>query len=231
MPNVASPPPAFHEEIQAQLTALLYRNARTGQTVNVLVATALAILGYLERPQPLLVAWWALMCMLSLGRWMMAKRYAYLLPAADEAHAWRTRYVLSTAVSSALWLSGAALLMWNGSDNLRFMVGMSLAGMVAGAVPVLAPVHMAFRLYATTILLGVALLSFSYATEPVHWIFGILTLVFLWVNVAQRQTYSTRRWSHRSGSAWRRAIWRWISNKRGKSPRRPVTPRAVFSPR
>ena len=190
MSNAAKPPPAFHGEIQAQLTALLYRNARTGQTVNILVATALAILSYLERPQPLLFAWWILICILSFGRWMMAKRYAYLLPATYEAHAWRTRYVFSIAASSVLWLSGVALLMWSGSDNLRFMVGMSLAGMVAGAVPVLSPVYMAFRLYATTILLGVALLSFSYATEPVHWIFGILTLVFLWATLRSAKLFN-----------------------------------------
>jgi signal transduction histidine kinase len=119
------------------------------------------------------------MCLLSIGRYILSQRYHALNPGLDAADRWRRFFLASILVTGMLWLVGAGLLMWNGPDTTRFMVGLALAGMVAGAVPILAPDKLAFRLYAVPILFGVALLNFGYASATVHWVFGILTLVFL----------------------------------------------------
>jgi signal transduction histidine kinase/CheY-like chemotaxis protein len=165
--------------VQAQLTALLFRNAGIGQAVNLLVASLLAYLGYISQPGPVIVFWWAWMCALSLSRYRLSLRFVAACPAADQAATWRNRYVRSIALTSLSWLVGGGLIMWGNSDSYRFMVGLALAGMVAGAVPILASVRLAFQIYAVTILLGVALMVFAFAGQPLHWVFGILTLVFL----------------------------------------------------
>ncbi|MBK9019885.1 MAG: response regulator [Sulfuritalea sp.] len=174
-----SNPAPQSQAVQAQLTALLFRNAGIGQAVNLLVASLLAYLGYISRPGPVIVFWWAWMCALSLSRYRLSLRFVAANPAADQAATWRDRYVRSIAMISLSWLVGGGLIMWGNSDPYRFMVGLALAGMVAGAVPILAPVRLAFRIYAVTILLGVALIVFAFAGQSLHWVFGILTLVFL----------------------------------------------------
>ena len=165
--------------VQAQLTALLFRNAGTGQAVNLLVATLLAYLGYLAQPGPAILVWWGWMSGLSIHRYRQSLRFAAARPQPADTETWRARYVRSVALTGLTWLIGGGLVMWSGSDSLRFLVGLMLAGMVAGAVPILGPVKLAFRVYAVPILLGVALLAFAFAREPEHWVFGVLTLIFL----------------------------------------------------
>jgi signal transduction histidine kinase len=52
--------------------------------------------------------------------------------------------------------------------------------MVAGAVPVLAPVEKAFRYYAVPIAIPLAIAAFLQATSMLHWIFACVTLLFLY---------------------------------------------------
>ncbi len=166
-------------EIQAQLTALLFRNAGTSQAVNVAVASAVAYLGYHNGTGLFAVAWLIWMYLLSLGRYLLALRYRAAAPDVAASSAWRRRYIVGTLLASLSWLAGAGTIMWNGADPVRFMAALALTGMVAGAVPILAPVFLAFRLYALPMLMGTAAIIFSFADSRVHWIFGVLTLVFL----------------------------------------------------
>jgi signal transduction histidine kinase/ActR/RegA family two-component response regulator len=169
----------FAQEIQAQLTALLYRNAGIGQIVNVSVASAVAYLGYHHGTGLFAVAWLLWMYLVSLGRYLLALRYRATAPDVAGSAAWRTRYLVSIVLTGASWIAGTGTIMWHGDDPVRFMTALALAGMVAGAVPILAPVILAFRLYAIPMLGGTAAIIFSFADNQLHWIFGVLTLVFL----------------------------------------------------
>ena len=51
-----------------------------------------------------------------------------------------------------MWLVGASYIMVAASSEVRYMTGMIVAGLAAGAVPILAPVVRAFRLYAIPLL-------------------------------------------------------------------------------
>ena len=174
-----SPPRAIDPGIQSRQTALLYRNVGLGQAVNVAVSSLIAYLGYISRPGRVILLWWLCMLALSLVRYLLARRYAAVRPPPAAAAYWCRQYVRGTALMGALWLVGGGLVMWGNSDPYRFLTGLALAGMVAGAVPILSAVKAAFRVYAVQLLLGVALLTFAGAATPVDWVFGAMTLVFL----------------------------------------------------
>lgn len=173
------PNPDINSEVQARQTALLYRNAGLAQGINITVSALLAYIGYVSRPGPIIVVWWLLMLVTSIARYQLVRRYGTVHLALAEREKWNTRYVHSIAWTSLLWLLGGSLIIWGNSDSYRFLTSLVLAGMVAGAVPVLSPVNDAFRVYAISILGGVALLTFVKATSPVDWVFGAMALIFL----------------------------------------------------
>jgi len=178
-----SPPAAAQAELEpevaARLTALLYRNARLGQAVNVVVAGLVAFIGFQSRPGQIIVVWWLLMGAVSALRIRQAGQYARRDPAERDDARWRAAYVRTTAIASVLWVVGGAAVMWHNADPYRLLTGLAMAGMVAGAVPVLGAVKRAFRVYAIPMLVGVALVNFLDAAEVVHWVLGVLSLVFL----------------------------------------------------
>lgn len=169
----------LNPEIQARQTALLYRNALVGLAVNTSVSALFAGIGYISRPGYTIIAWWLVMLGVSLLRYQLSARYNAAKPAPSEADSWNRRYVANTAAIAVLWLVGSALVMWSNSDSYRYLSALVLAAMVAGAVPVLAPVKAAFRAYAVTMVGGVALMTFASATGAVDWVFGLMILIFL----------------------------------------------------
>jgi signal transduction histidine kinase len=165
--------------IADRLTALLFRNARLAQSVSIVVSGLVAVLGFVTRPGPVILAWWAAMIGVSLLRLGQAGRYARRDPAVADQSRWRSEYVATTVATSLLWLVGGTAVMWHNADPYRLLAGLAMAGMVAGAVPVLGAVKEVFRWYAIPMLVGVALVNFLDEPALVHWVFGGLSLVFL----------------------------------------------------
>lgn len=69
--------------------------------------------------------------------------------------------------------------MWGNSDSYRFLAVLVLAGMVAGAVPILATFKSAFRAFAYPIIIGATVITFADASAPVHYVLGVTLIVFL----------------------------------------------------
>lgn len=173
------PSSGLNPEILARQTALLYRNALVGLAVNTSVSALFAGIGYISRPGFTIIAWWLIMLCVSLLRYQLSERYNALEVAPGDSDSWNRRYVMNTAGIAALWLVGSGLVMLGNSDSYRYLSALVLAAMVAGAVPVLAPVKAAFRVYAVTMVGGVALMTFASATSAVDWVFGLMILIFL----------------------------------------------------
>lgn len=173
-------PSSHHNpEITASQTALLYRNAMVGLGVNTSVSALFAGIGYISRPGYTIIVWWLIMLGVSLARYQLSVRYDSFKPAPSESDIWSTRYIANTAAIALLWLIGSGLVMWGNSDSYRYLSALVLASMVAGAVPVLAPVKAAFRVYAITMVGGVVLMTFATATTTADWVFGVMILIFL----------------------------------------------------
>ena len=99
-------------EVAVRLTALLYRNARLGQALNIVVSGSVALTGYWSRPGQVILVWWLAMVALSLLRIRQASQYSQRDPAKDDDARWRAAYLRTTAAASLLWLIGEVAVMW-----------------------------------------------------------------------------------------------------------------------
>jgi diguanylate cyclase (GGDEF)-like protein/PAS domain S-box-containing protein len=176
------PDPAseIEAETQRQKTALLYRNAGIAQLVNVVNASLLAYVNTtMHASASVAYIWWCLVCAITAGRYLLSRRFHATNPDADAAMTWRQRYLVSTAVAAVIWGAGAVFFMWNAPDGARLFTGLVLAGMVAGAVPILAPVPAAFRIFTFLVLVPVSVVILLQADSALDWAFGATTIVFL----------------------------------------------------
>ena len=177
----AHPSPDIDAEAQRQKTALLYRNAGVSQSVNVVNAALLAYVNATLHAVPVreAVVWWCIVVAISAGRIELARRFRAAQPDAAATASWRQRYLLATAMAAATWGLGSAWFMWGAPDSALLFTGLVLAGMTAGAVPILAPVPAAFRTYALLLCLPMPTVILLQATSTLHWAFGSMSIVFL----------------------------------------------------
>jgi diguanylate cyclase (GGDEF)-like protein/PAS domain S-box-containing protein len=174
------PAPDIEAETQRQKTALLFRNAGIASGVHVVNASLLAYVNAtLHASGVATFVWWSLVLAVAGGRYLLARRFLALQPDAAAAMGWRRRYITATAVAALLWGAGTVLFIWDAPDDARLFTGLVLSGMVAGALPILAAVPLAFQIFILPVLVPMALVILLQANSPLHWAFGIMTLVFL----------------------------------------------------
>lgn len=171
--------PADDPYVLGRRVDLLYRNLLLGQSVSIVNA---CLLTWIARPQintPYLLVWCvaaiALAAVRSGHAFAYRARKAAGLPI-DTLH-WR-RLALFGAVSAGLiWSAGGLLIMWPGHTEIQLFTGFVMAGMVAGAVPLLAAERTVFHSFAMPIALAVAIGSFG--DSPLKVAFSIMSMIFL----------------------------------------------------
>ncbi|MBI2275793.1 MAG: hypothetical protein HYU74_00435 [Dechloromonas sp.] len=157
---------------------LLYRNLRIGQVVSVVNASLLVWIAYGRIPTAALGSWWLLAILIAVARATLAVRY-YRHPEAarhDEAADWRRWALYGAATSGLVWAGGSLLLTGLGDTTLQLFTALVMAGMVAGAVPLLAPDKVVFRAYAWPIALAVGIGAVG--PDALHIAVVAMTLVF-----------------------------------------------------
>jgi diguanylate cyclase (GGDEF)-like protein/PAS domain S-box-containing protein len=180
MSSYPAPASDIETEAQRQKTALLFRNVGIAQLVNVVNASLVAFVNAtIHASTKVAFVWWCLVFAITAGRYLLSRRFLAASPNADAAVTWRRRYLVSTAIAAATWGAGAVLFMWNAPDGARLFTGLVLAGMVAGAVPILAPVPAAFRIFTFAVLVPVSVVILLQANSALDWAFGATTIVFL----------------------------------------------------
>lgn len=165
--------------ILARQVELLYRNGRLGQIISIINACVLTGVAASLLNNPAVYAWWLAAVAIAGFRLRQAARYQAEDPSLRVANAarWRQRTQWGAAGASAIWSVGALLLMLQGDTHLQLFTAFVMAGMVAGAVPILAADRMVFRTYAWPIVLAVAFGSIG--DDPLHIAFSVLSLLFL----------------------------------------------------
>ena len=158
---------------------LLYRNVRLGQIVSIVNASFLVWVAQPLVAPTSLVIWWLLaVVMAGLRMAMTANFYGQSEPERQAATAfWRQRALFGAAASGLIWAGGALLLIVSGDTILQLFTAFVMAGMIAGAVPVLAADRLVFRSYAWPIALAVVVGAIG--TDPLHVAFSVMCLVFL----------------------------------------------------
>ncbi|MGE5470125.1 MAG: ATP-binding protein [Bacteroidota bacterium] len=191
--NANSAPYTVHD----QLTALLYRSVRLSQSVALVLAGLLAYVGAQRWPTGALV-WWLAMAAVVVARLAVAARFA-ASPAPGNP-AWRRRGILGAAVGGLGWTAGVVLFMYGAPETLQLFVPFMVAGVVAGAVPTLAPVPLAFRAFAIPPILAVLLCAVLARDSSLHWLVAIATLLFLFgMSMSARRYYEVMEQAIRLG--------------------------------
>lgn len=165
--------------ILGRLVELLYRNLRLGQIISVLNASFLVWIAAPTIDLPVLGGWWVLATLIALARIGLAARY-HRHPESERlaaAAAWHRRAFLGALASGLIWAAGAVLLMHGRDTILQLFTAFVMAGMVAGAIPVLAADRRIFRSFSWPIILAVAFGAFQ--TDPLHIALMGMSLLFL----------------------------------------------------
>lgn len=158
---------------------LLYRNLRLGQVASIVNASFLLWIAYGHVSSPALIAWWLAASLVAAVRMGQAARYSATPPNIRDTQGsqWRRTALLGASAAGAVWAAGTLLIMLSGSQELQLFTGFVMAGMVAGAVPVLAADRSIFRCYAWPIVLAVAFAAFG--DSPLEIGFSAMSLLFL----------------------------------------------------
>lgn len=158
---------------------LLYRNVRLGQIVSIVNASFLVWIAEPLVAQGSLAIWWLLAVVTAGLRMAMAGRFYRQSDAERQSRSalWRQRALFGAAAGGVIWAAGALLLIGAGDTILQLFTAFVMAGMVAGAVPVLAADRLVFRSYAWPITLAVVVGTIG--TDPLHIAFSAMSLVFL----------------------------------------------------
>jgi len=156
----------FNSAINERTVALLYRNTLLGQAVAVSLATLLYLTSHEPRPD-LALPWWITMLVIALARLILAQSFN---AATDKrGPGWGQFGIYGAAVSGIFWAIGVAIFMWGADEAQQFFVALLIAGIVAGAVPVLAPVPLAFNLFAIPAVGAIIFLGAMQATTVLQW--------------------------------------------------------------
>ena len=167
-------------EAQRRKTVLLYRNAGIALWATIINGGLVAYVNAtLHTAIGTAFVWWVVIVLTAAGRYLLARRFTAAQPDATAAMSWRLRYIGATATTAAVWGAGTVLFIWQAPIVAQLFTGLVLAGMVAGGLPILAPVPAAFRTFALLVCVPMAAAILLQANSPVLWAFGAMTLIFL----------------------------------------------------
>lgn len=156
---------------------LLYANLRSGQLISLANACFVSVINGMELGWRAVLLWWLLACATAGVRLYQAHLYQRPDRCHIPAEKWRHWSRLGTGASGMIWGLGACYFIWISSSNLQFFNAFIMCGMAAGAVPILAADHLAYRLYAWPISIGVGVAIFS--NTALHMAASFMSFVFL----------------------------------------------------
>ena len=161
---------------------LLNRNVRLGQITSIINASFLVWIAWNEIAPSSLMTWWVLAIAIASVRMFAALRFSRQSDIEKQLNVelWLKRAQAGAFVSGLIWAGGALLLMTKGSTTLQLFTAFVMAGMIAGAVPVLAANRQVFRSYAWPIVLAVAIGGMG--KDALHIAFSAMALLFLLIS-------------------------------------------------
>ncbi|MFZ2268386.1 MAG: ATP-binding protein [Azonexus sp.] len=175
-----------NSSLSNQLTALLYRSVPLSQLVVLVLASLLAYVGSERWPSGAPI-WWALMIVMALSRLWLATRFS--ASAMPDYPRWQARGILGAALGGLGWAVGAVMFMSGAPEVVQLFVLFIVAGLVAGAVPTLAPVPLAFRLFAIPPIGAVFVCAVLSPPSSLRWLVIIATVLFLFGMLQSARRY------------------------------------------
>lgn len=174
----ANIPSELAVEVANTQVRLLYRNALTGALVS---ASVSILLVWLQAQGPLSDAalpWLITMLAISTGRVILALAYTRNSRLPGETAFWRNAFMVGVGLAGAGWMATIFIFMPVGDPVQQFATALVLAGMAAGAVPILSAVLNAYYLFISLTLIPAAIYFFL-AGDVTSIIIGLLTLIMM----------------------------------------------------
>ena len=174
--------PSTNPFVLSRQVELLYRNVRLGQIMSIINASFLAWIASGEISATSLIIWWLFAVAIASLRMFAASRFGRENDIERQLNVslWLKRAQAGAFVSGLIWAGGALLLTLNGSTILQLFTAFVMAGMIAGAVPVLAASKQVFRSYAWPIVIAVAIGGMG--KDALHIAFSAMALLFLLIS-------------------------------------------------
>jgi diguanylate cyclase (GGDEF)-like protein/PAS domain S-box-containing protein len=174
---------ARNAAVFAERVRLFHRLSRPGFVGTLVNATVIAFALWSVTPPASLIAWLALVSIITGARYLLYRRFAELAPPADQMRFWRRRFVAGTAAMGCAWGLLGSLLLPSVMHIQQILVFLVVGGMVASGLVVLTPVRMAFYSFALASLLPMIATVFVQGA-PMYGAVGLVLLVFLGVMIA-----------------------------------------------
>jgi signal transduction histidine kinase len=158
-------------------TRLLYENANTGVAITAVIA---ALLAYAQWPvvrPAVIVPWLAYMLVVSLARFVLARRYWRASPPEAASGRWNTAFVAGTALAAIGWAAAGFALYPPSPPMNEILVVFVIGGVMLGSASLLAARPEAFLTFLLPTGLATSWRVASVGDEQ-HLIMGFLGVVF-----------------------------------------------------
>ena len=163
--------------LYAEQVKQLYSNALLGLLASAINALVLVVIQRDVTSRTALIAWVALLAVISLLRYSDIRAFRRRSPDASEADHWGKRFIVGLALSGMAWGSSAIFLfpieLLAHQTFLAFVIG----GMVAGAAAAFSSIMEAFLAYSVPAL-GPIIVRFALLGDEFHLAMGGMTLLF-----------------------------------------------------
>jgi signal transduction histidine kinase len=180
LPEPLERSPSTAEEqraLYAELVKQLYSNALVGLLATAINSLVLAVIQRDVTSRTTLIAWVALMAVISLLRYLDTRAFRRRLPEASEADHWAKRFIVGLALSGMAWGSLAIFLFPIDSLAHQTFLAFVIGGMVAGAAAAFSSMMKAFLAYSVPALSPI-IVRFAILGDEFHLAMGGMALLF-----------------------------------------------------
>jgi signal transduction histidine kinase/ActR/RegA family two-component response regulator len=177
--------------VRSEQVKTLYRHGVVVLLAHVILGALVCGALWSTGPRRLIAIWMGLLAALTLARVELGRRYWRRRPAAREATAWGTAFVIGSMLAGSLWGLGCFVLFDGGNAMAQLLVTFAVGGMCAGAAGTLACYLPAFRSFVYPSL-GLLVVRTMAIGGPDHLVMGGMLIVFgLAMAVAARTAHQS----------------------------------------
>ncbi|MGL6041290.1 MAG: hypothetical protein ACRC01_08825, partial [Deefgea sp.] len=178
----ASDPLVLH-----RTTELIYRNSAAGQFICLITATILVVAHSGDHELATLLLWWMVASGVAVYRLWCVRAYQRTHNQTDKL--WRDRVNFGVGLTGVVWGTGGVFLMITSPESLKLLTAFILAGMVAGAVPVLGAMLSAMRIFAVLMLTPIFLAA-CVGQNRLDVFLGLLSIIYLGVMLKSAKLFN-----------------------------------------
>jgi len=175
-------------DMKAEQVRFLYRNATTGQFVNIALALLVVWILWDRVPQQVLLYWLGTLMFIIALRGIKLARFKQLQPDDNEMRSWCRAFITGSTLTGAIW--GSTIWLFAPFDSLEIpvLLAFTLGGLMAGAAAILGAVLVVYFAYILVIMVPITV-WFLIQPGEIYLFMGIMLSVAIIAFVATGVIY------------------------------------------